>query len=275
MHFQRDGQWETIDNTLEPVTLANGSQGWRNRANDFSVSFAQNFDSDALVTVESAGHSLSWRFIPTSEWSEAALALVQEAVRSAETELGTTEESREDETTESPRTSADLVQTLPIGGAAANLLVQERSIGLTDEERDHMLRFPLELGSEIEYLDSATGLSVRYALFGKSLRELITLYERPDAPVAYAVELTNTNLIPTAENGQIIFRDLAGNDVFRISQPIIYDAAAEECLALGELVETENGGYQYIPMFPIAAAQYMRRTPTLPIRTTTRAAALS
>ncbi|MCL2672132.1 MAG: DNRLRE domain-containing protein, partial [Clostridiales bacterium] len=241
VHFRRDGQWETIDNTLEAVALADGSQGWRNRANDFGVSFAQNFNSDALVTVESGEHSLSWRFVPTSEWSDAALALVQEAARNAGME-----ESHGDEAPEPPRISAALFQTLPITQALASPLAKEQPTALTDMERDQLLRFPLELESEIEYIDPATGLSVRYVLSGKSLREYITLHERPEAPVAYTVELANTGLTPVTIDGQIFFRDSQGEDVFRISRPIVFDASGEESLALGEVVETADGGYQYI-----------------------------
>ena len=316
MHFQRNGQWEAIDNTLELVTLADGTNVWQNRANDFEVSFAQNFDSNALVTIESEGHSLSWRFVPTSEWSDTALLLVQEAARNAGLEGFVKDEpasevlteddaiisetanpetpssgslnietsaptdggaldiespaatggepenaeelpqaqtpNAESETpnptfTAEPHISASLFQTLPIARAIANPLAQEpQGADLTDEEQDHLLRFPQELESEIEYVDPITGLHVRYVLSGKSLREFITLQERPDEPVAYTVELANNELTPVTEDGKIIFRNAQGEDVFNIAQPVVYDAAGEESLALGEVVETADGEYQYI-----------------------------
>ena len=84
IHFQRDGAWETIDNTLELVTLEDGSQVYRNRANDFAVSFAPLFSSDELVTVELNGQSLSWRFVgsdpsivPATEPEEPAVPEVE------------------------------------------------------------------------------------------------------------------------------------------------------------------------------------------------------
>lgn len=67
IHYLRNGEWETIDNTLELVTLEDGSKIYRNKANDFVVSFAELFSSDQLVTIESADKSLSWRFIGAEE----------------------------------------------------------------------------------------------------------------------------------------------------------------------------------------------------------------
>lgn len=67
IHYLRNGEWETIDNTLELITLEDGSKIYRNKANDFVVSFAELFSSDQLVTIESADKSLSWRFIGAEE----------------------------------------------------------------------------------------------------------------------------------------------------------------------------------------------------------------
>ena len=62
IHYLKDETWETIDNTLELVTLENGTQAYRNKANDFIVSLSPTFNADNLITVESKGHILSWRF---------------------------------------------------------------------------------------------------------------------------------------------------------------------------------------------------------------------
>ena len=62
IHYLKDEAWETIDNTLELITLEDGTQAYRNKANDFIVSFSPYFNADNLITVESKEHILSWRF---------------------------------------------------------------------------------------------------------------------------------------------------------------------------------------------------------------------
>lgn len=58
-----EGQWKLIDNTLVPVTLADGTEVYQNTSSDMTVSFGQRFNSDKLVTIEQDGHTLSWRFV--------------------------------------------------------------------------------------------------------------------------------------------------------------------------------------------------------------------
>ena len=62
IHYLNGEVWETINNTLELVMLEDGTEVYRNKANDFVVSFSPAFNADNLITVESKGHILSWRF---------------------------------------------------------------------------------------------------------------------------------------------------------------------------------------------------------------------
>ena len=63
VNYLMNGAWQPIDNTLTLVTLEDGTQVYRNTASDFIVSFAPLFSSSRLVTVETGGQSLSWRFV--------------------------------------------------------------------------------------------------------------------------------------------------------------------------------------------------------------------
>ena len=63
VNYLMNGAWQPIDNTLTLVTLEDGTQVYRNTASDFIVSFAPLFSSNRLVTVETGGQSLSWRFV--------------------------------------------------------------------------------------------------------------------------------------------------------------------------------------------------------------------
>ncbi len=63
VNYLMNDAWQPIDNTLTLVTLEDGTQVYRNTASDFIVSFAPLFSSNRLVTVETGGQSLSWRFV--------------------------------------------------------------------------------------------------------------------------------------------------------------------------------------------------------------------
>ena len=62
VHFESDGRWIDIDNTLVETINEDGDTVYRNAASDFVVSFAPNLSSDSLVTIEYNGYTLSWGF---------------------------------------------------------------------------------------------------------------------------------------------------------------------------------------------------------------------
>jgi RHS repeat-associated protein len=96
VHFLRDETWEAIDNTLELVTLEDGTQVYRNKANDFIVSFSPYFNADNLITVESKGHILSWRF------TEEVPFVLEEFVNVEETQIEETEPEEAEQEEEQP-----------------------------------------------------------------------------------------------------------------------------------------------------------------------------
>ena len=61
VHIEQEEEWVDIDNRLELVTLGDGRQVYRNRANDFEVSFGTSLNSEKLVEVSYGGHGLSWK----------------------------------------------------------------------------------------------------------------------------------------------------------------------------------------------------------------------
>ena len=214
IHYRNGEAWETIDNTLEPVVRKDGTQAYRNKANDFVVSFSPVFNADRLVTVESKGYALSWRF--------AEEALIAEGTQ---------------------------YDTLPITDAQAEVAVRETPAPKTDAERDMQLRFPEELTSEIAYTDPAAGLNVRYILSGKRLTEQIILDHAPQNAIAYTALLTANGLKANEKDGLIVFADEAGEVIFRIMPPFMYDANGADSDEIEvRLTETEDGyAYTLIP----------------------------
>lgn len=60
VHFESNGRWTDIDNTLVETINEDGETVYRNTASDFIVSFASNLSSNNLVTIEYNGYTLSW-----------------------------------------------------------------------------------------------------------------------------------------------------------------------------------------------------------------------
>ena len=326
IHYLNGEVWEPIDNTLELVTLENGTQVYRNKANDFVVSFSTTFSADNLITVESKGHILSWRFAeevlfaqeePVKEATEAPAAEVSEEPEqngeqpaeepedtetaeepgeeqddqetpSDESEAMEVSEESEQEETETPieeeETDAEIepeeseevpseepevaetvepeetteepeaedepaYETLKITDTKAEVVVREQKEPETDEERDMQMRFPEELTSELTYKDPETGLNVHYVLSGKRLSEQIVLDHAPETAIAYSTLLTTDGLKAEEKDGQIVFVDEAGEVIFEIMAPFMYDANGEECDEIDvRLIETEDGyAYTLIP----------------------------
>lgn len=237
VHFLKGEKWETIDNTLELVKDKGGTEVYRNKANDFSVSFSPVFSADDLITVENNGHVLSWRFAKEVTTADNdPLYQVGPATVGAET------------------ADAALTPTnnlISITDAQAAVIERDRKDPETDEERDMRMRFPAELTSEIAYLDPETGLNVHYVLSNKRLSEQIILDRAPDAAVSCTTLLTTNGLKPEKQNEQIFFVDSDGEPVFELMAPVMFDANGEESQDIKvQLFEADDGyAYTLIPNY--------------------------
>ncbi|OJU11211.1 MAG: hypothetical protein BGN88_12300, partial [Clostridiales bacterium 43-6] len=67
VHYQKDGKWEDIDNTLTASKAkdAKGVAGIENASNDFKVKFAKNINAEKLVTITKGDYQISWNVAGT------------------------------------------------------------------------------------------------------------------------------------------------------------------------------------------------------------------
>lgn len=82
VHFESDGQWKDIDNTLVETVNADNETVYRNTASDFIVSFASSLSSSNLVTIEYNGYTLSWGFADGSNGAATANVIKDEVKKS-------------------------------------------------------------------------------------------------------------------------------------------------------------------------------------------------
>ena len=60
VHYEEDGQWKDIDNTLE-YEARTGT--YKNKDNEFTARFDENPESDELLSLEKDGYTISWNYV--------------------------------------------------------------------------------------------------------------------------------------------------------------------------------------------------------------------
>ena len=106
-----------------------------------------------------------------------------------------------------------------------------------------------ELGSFVTSLTSSTayglfsGISSKYTLVGNGLKEEIIL-ERNTGVVGFQTEYTVAGLTAAANgDGSLSFFDPAGQTVYSVSSPYVFDAAGSVCPAVSVILRQTVAGY--------------------------------
>lgn len=195
VHFEQNGEWQTIDNTLVAETGADGLLRYKNTAGDFTVRFGENLSGE-IVSVEYMGETLS---VALNSLSFADLS--------------------------NGLTAADFHAEIQNNSTDAT--------DLTDEQRDSLLRFPDCLSSIVRYVRSETDDSaiLSYSLNGKTISEFITLSSRPS--MAQSEDFCwsfniKTSLTPRMQGNTVLLENGKGETVFTLPAPYMFDAAGAE-----------------------------------------------
>ena len=255
IHYLNGEAWETIDNTLELVTLEDGTQAYRNKANDFIVSFSPYFNADNLITVESKGHILSWRFtedVPFAQEESAEEAETPEAEVPEEPEQEEeqpTEEPEEVEAAEEPAEEPDDQETLSNEPETDDAL-EESETPIEEEGTDEEIETEesIETEPEAAETDESEPVAEEYEYETLKITDAkaeITERERKepetdeerDMLLRYPEELTSELTYKDPETGLNVHYVLSGK---RLSEQIVLDHAPETVVAYTTLLTT-NG----------------------------------
>ncbi|MFR5987373.1 MAG: hypothetical protein ACLUI2_09795, partial [Christensenellales bacterium] len=195
VHFEQNGEWQTIDNTLVAETDADGILRYKNTAGDFTVRFGENLSGE-IVSVEYMGETLS---VALNSLSFANLS--------------------------NGLTAADFHAEIQNNSTDTT--------DLTDQQRDSLLRFPDCLSSIVRYVRSETDDSaiLSYSLNGKTISEFITLSSRPS--MAQSEDFCwsfniKTSLTPRMQGNTVLLENGKGETVFTLPAPYMFDAAGAE-----------------------------------------------
>lgn len=112
--------------------------------------------------------------------------------------------------------------------AVATIGSQASSQMAISEASANDMRILPNLSSVITYPGALNGADISYVVGPTGIRELITVDNAAQLSANYTMEVTCSGLAPMAEGGEIKFFDADSDEVFKITAPIIMDAAGEE-----------------------------------------------
>ena len=213
VHFRHSASepWQEIDNTLEAAIDRHGRSVLRNRANDVCIEFPQQTDSDNVASITENGRTFAWRFETPVQTVSAAVRSGAE-LRQAEllqraAELTTTQAGQIDVTALGLKTGAS---TADIASALESAF-------------EHRMR-PAQMNAESRYANIFPGVSLRYELQGRSLKEDILL-EKREALQYVIIRLPDTYDYEATDSGELRILDkVTGELCFKMHVPVIYDA---------------------------------------------------
>ena len=178
VHYEKDGKWEDIDNTL----VANIDGTYKNTAGPWEVSFPQSFGSSKAITVTKDGYTLSFGMPQRLTSGGNSGAVVMSAGSTAETFA----------TEQAATTTAQL----------------DNKIELTREklEAEHPETVLDKLSSRLTYENVHSDTNVIYDLASNPVKESIVLEKQDAALRGFRYTLNVGTMIPALEeDGTILF----------------------------------------------------------------------
>ena len=203
VHYEKDGQWQEIDNTLQ-VVGRDLNACYTNTAGVWDISFPQLLNGSSAVSITKDGYSLSFHMSGELRLS------ANESVMSA---------SKQTETFSlSPmRQSSAQLQEVDHAKAKAEVEYPE-----TVYERGH---------SRLQYSNVYANTNIVYDLHGNQMKESIVMGKYDEALRGYRYTLSVDGLTPVlGEDGQILLYAKGTEDVVMVMPaPYLVDAAGEYC----------------------------------------------
>lgn len=213
IHYEKDGQWQDIDNTLK----LSGS-AYTNTASSWSVSLPQQLSKDQAVSVSKDGHTLRFRMagelLSSSELSTASLESTEQTfgVQEAQTSPGQ---------------------------------VQQIDLGQAKENTDYPETVPEKLQSRLQYSDVYPGTDIIYDLSSKYLKESIVIESYNEVLRGYRYILETGDMTPIlTESGKIeLYAKGSSDPVMIMPSPYLVDDNFDFCYGVEVSLTGKDGTY--------------------------------
>lgn len=203
VHYQKDGKWEDIDNTLTAETAG----VLTNTAGEWKVSFPQQLTKTKQITIKKDGYTLS--FGMADELRNTGLEIA-----AAQSSLTATEQTETLSTTAMQSTTATV-----------------EKVDLTAEKNaaEYPETVSEKLQSRLKYANVFQNTDVTYDLDSNTVKESIILNSYSSTLRGYRYTLNVGQLVPVLEeDGQITFYDAKRENVVMVMpEPYLVDSAQE------------------------------------------------
>ena len=224
VHYEKDGKWEDIDNTL----VANIDGTYKNTAGPWEVSFPQSFGSSQAITVTKDGYTLSFGMPQRLTSNGNSGAVVMSA----------------DSTAEPLATAQAATVTAQVDSKADLLAVKA--------EAEHPETVLDKLSSRLTYENVHSDTNVIYDLDSNQVKESIVLEKQDAALRGFRYTLNVGTMIPVLEeDGTILlYSEDQTQIVMVMPAPYLMDAAYEISDDITVTLNGANGKYVLTYMLP-------------------------
>ena len=255
VHYQVDGQWEDIDNTL--VVASDGML--TNTAGVWDVSFPQQLSGNNSVTITKDGHTLSFAMAGElrNQGNLEIMSIGEEgetaSVASAEGSVSLGNMSMDTEMETASVSIDGLVQTFAVSSAQLSAgVVQKIDLSESREAARYEELVLDKNASQLLYTNVYNNTNVRYDLQGNKVKESIILKSYDSSLRGYCYALTVGDMIPVLySDGTIEFYDAEHENIVMIMPaPYLVDEADEYNFDIHVNLTGENGVYTLTYILP-------------------------
>ena len=230
VHYEEDGQWREIDNTLKTATM-DGEAVYTNTAGAWEVILPQSIGPDKAISVMKDGYTLSMTF------------------------LGKGTLPFESSELESLSISEQTLESIRINSSEAEI---QNNISIFSEDDNAQLSqiSSDKLGSAITYSDIFTDVDLRYDLISNYLKESIIVNTEPANEETYSYLLSAENMELVLQEDRSIYAYAEGETeedevIFYMPAPYMTDDNSRASFDIEVTLEETPDGYilTYTPSY--------------------------
>lgn len=239
VHFEQDGQWQEIDNTLKAVRK-NGSTAYTNTAGVWQVSFPSALSTNNAVTIEKDGYTLSF-FMAGELRSSGDLQVAAMDMQPVQSFA-----------VQSAKTAAAQVQRIDLTAQKAAAKHPETVL-----EKQH---------SRLQYTDVYENTDIIYDLQGNEVKESVVLAQYSSTLRGYRYTLNTGAMIPVLnQDGSItLYDEKCEAVVMHMPAPFLVDGEGTSCYDIKVELTGSNGTYTLTYLLPQAwLAEDARQWPVI------------
>lgn len=225
VHYEEDGQWKDIDNTLTLQENEDNEQVYQNIASNVQVQIAKTSDTDELVSIERDGIEISWGLAP------------QEVLTRANK-------------IEEKQVSEFIVDTPPVAAYANSIEKPE-----TPEEVEEYNMEQAQLStvkSSGMYSEILPNIDIQYVVQSNTVKENIILKDRSAVYETLSFKIQHPNLksrLNKEENSISIYQPDTQQIVYEFVPPFMYDNNGEMSDEVAYQLESQEG-YSILTIVP-------------------------